>query len=250
MQNRFSGPFNKTNNRSYKTPRGTELPLLSLRGKEYLEVKYRLVWFREDHPDWSIETEILSVTETSAYARATIKDETGRIIATSHKYETKQGFPDFIEKAETGSIGRALALIGYGTQFCADELDEGERIVDAPVERKSALSKAPALEAANDEQQEEIKAAPQLAASDESDDEASEASQEQLLKSGKLEAGDYRISFGKKYKGKRLSEIPRKEIESYVDWLEASAEQKGVPLSDEARFLKMAVGRYLMIGKH
>src|SRR5687768_950249 len=119
--------------RSYKTSKGTELPLLNLRGKEYLEVKYRLVWFREDHPDWSIETELISVTDVSAYARATIRDEKGRIIATSHKFESIQGFPDFIEKAETGAIGRALALIGYGTQFCADELDEGKRIVDAPV---------------------------------------------------------------------------------------------------------------------
>src|SRR5687767_7498163 len=129
--------------RSYKTTKGTELPLLNLRGREYLEVKYRLVWFREDHPDWSIETEIMNVTDTSAYARATVRDETGRIIATSHKFESVQGFPDFIEKAETGAIGRALALIGYGTQFCADELDEGARIVDAPVQptRKTVQKK-------------------------------------------------------------------------------------------------------------
>ena len=33
--------------------------------------------FREDHPDWSIETELISVTEVSAYARATIRDEHG-----------------------------------------------------------------------------------------------------------------------------------------------------------------------------
>src|SRR5687768_10236933 len=126
--------------RSYKTSKGTELPLLNLRGKEYLEVKYRLVWFREDHPDWSIETELISVADVSAYARATVRDEQGRIIATSHKFESIQGFPDFIEKAETGAIGRALALIGYGTQFCADELDEGKRIVDAPVHRSEAMA--------------------------------------------------------------------------------------------------------------
>ena len=126
--------------RNYRTTKGTELPLLNLRGKEYLEVKYRLVWFREDHPDWSIETELVNVTDVSAYAKATIKDEKGRVIATSHKFESVQGFPDFIEKAETGSIGRALALIGYGTQFCADELDEGDRIVDAPVQLKQNYS--------------------------------------------------------------------------------------------------------------
>lgn len=44
--------------RNYRTSKGTELPLLNLRGKQYFEVKFRLVWFREDHPDWSIETEL------------------------------------------------------------------------------------------------------------------------------------------------------------------------------------------------
>lgn len=46
--------------------------------------------------------------------------------------ETLEGFGDFIEKAETGAIGRALALVGFGTQFCADELDEGPRLADSP----------------------------------------------------------------------------------------------------------------------
>ena len=39
-----------------------------------------------------------------------------------------------MEKAETGSIGRALAYCGYGTQFAASELEEApERPVDAPI---------------------------------------------------------------------------------------------------------------------
>ena len=118
--------------RTYRTPKGTELLVINLRGKEYLEVKYRLVWFREERPNWSIETEFISLTDSAACAKASIKDETGRVIATAHKSEDKKSFPDFIEKCETGATGRALALCGYGTQFCADELDEGTRIVDAP----------------------------------------------------------------------------------------------------------------------
>lgn len=190
--------------RTYRTPKGTELPLLNLRGREYLEVKYRLVWFREEHPDWAIETELLSVTQDTAYARATIKDDSGRVIATSHKFETRRGFPDFIEKAETGAIGRALALIGYGTQFCADELDEGERIVDAPVAIRQTEEETPLRD-----------------------------------------PGDYRIGFGKKYKGLKLKDIPRNDLEGYIEWLEESAARKGLPLSEEARFLKMAVERYM-----
>lgn len=118
----------------HKLKSGTELPMLNLRGKDYLEVKYRLVWFREERPDWSIETELVSISDIACIAKAVIKDDKGRIVAMGHKSETIGGFQDYMEKAETGSIGRALALLGYGTQFCADELDEGERIVDAPAE--------------------------------------------------------------------------------------------------------------------
>jgi hypothetical protein len=117
--------------KTFKTQKGSELPLLNLKGKDYLQVQHRIVWFREELPKWSIETELLERTETASTAKATIKDEAGRIMATAHKRETKQGFADHIEKAETGSIGRALALIGYGTQF-TDDLDEGSRLADSP----------------------------------------------------------------------------------------------------------------------
>lgn len=118
---------------TFRTKKGTELPLLNLRGKDYLQVAHRLVWFREEHPDWSIETEIVENKPEATLSKATIKDEKGRILATAHKFEDKKGFADHREKSETGAIGRALALLGYGTQFCADELDEGERLADAPV---------------------------------------------------------------------------------------------------------------------
>lgn len=231
-------------NRSYRTPKGTELPLLNLRGREYLEVKYRLVWFREEHADWAIETELLSVTDVSAYARATIKDETGRIIATSHKFETKKGFPDFIEKAETGSIGRALALIGYGTQFCADELDEGDRIVDAPVEAYPRTGNREAYYEmqASDESRSEEQSRRNTKASRDTDAAV-------VPQTMPRDPGDYQINFGKKYKGLRLRDIPRAELEGYMEWLEENAAKKGLPLSEEARFLKVAVGRFLQGGQ-
>ena len=123
---------------TWKTPKGTELPMLDLRGKSYLQVAWRLVWFREEHPKWTIETAPVETTATSAFFCAKILDEERRVVATGHKFEDKQGFADFREKAETGAIGRALAMCGYGTQFCADELDEGSRVTDSPVERKPA----------------------------------------------------------------------------------------------------------------
>lgn len=120
-----------------RTPRGTELPILNLKGKDYLQVAHRLVWMREEHPEWGIETEFLQLSENIAIAKATIKDEDGRILAQGTKSETPKGFPDYIEKAESGSIGRALAMCGFGTQFTED-LDEGIRIVDAPQDPMNA----------------------------------------------------------------------------------------------------------------
>lgn len=117
----------------YKTTeKGTELPLLDLRGKPYLQVAHRLVWFRERYPTGNIVTSLITITEDYAIARAEIAID-GRVIATGTKKETEEGFPDFIEKAETGAIGRALAIAGFGTQF-EPEFDEEDRLADAPIE--------------------------------------------------------------------------------------------------------------------
>lgn len=121
------------------TAKGTELPMMDMRGKPYLQVAHRLVWFREEHPDWRIKTS-LQVGTKCCLASAEISDEKGNVIATSHKYETEAGFPDYIEKSETGAIGRALALIGYGTQF-APEFDEEDRLADSPVQPAGAAPK-------------------------------------------------------------------------------------------------------------
>jgi len=129
--------------RVFTTKAGTELPLLDLKGKEYLQVADRLVWFREEKPLWTIETSFVRLDEKVSIARAEIRDEQGRIIATGHKTETPGGFADFVEKSETGAVGRALAMVGYGTQFCADDLSEGERIVDAPRPVLARKSEAP-----------------------------------------------------------------------------------------------------------
>ena len=71
--------------------------------------------------------------------KATIKDMLGTVIATARKKETQAGFPDYIEKAETGAIGSALAMCGYGT-LQAPEFDEQDRLADAPVEKTKTMN--------------------------------------------------------------------------------------------------------------
>jgi hypothetical protein len=126
---------------------------------DYLPVQWRLVWFRQECPHGTIETEELEydtekecsleafvwnsekrrsekvVKTAKGYARyrAVVTDGKGGR-ATGTKAECRANFEDYGEKAETGAIGRALAGLGFGTQF-APELDEEHRIVDSPVER-------------------------------------------------------------------------------------------------------------------
>ncbi len=101
---------------------------------DYLPVAARIAWFRRDHPYWSIITKTVKWGDKAIVMKAIIKDFEGTVIATARKKETELGFPDYIEKAETGAIGRALAMCGYGT-LQAPEFDEQDRLADAPVEK-------------------------------------------------------------------------------------------------------------------
>ena len=93
--------------------------LTKLSGKDYLEVKWRLLWLRTLHPDAVIETELVKHGAGLALFRARVTIP-GAGSATGWGSETAEDFGDFIEKAETKSLGRALAALGYGTQFCED----------------------------------------------------------------------------------------------------------------------------------
>lgn len=106
-------------------------------GAAYLDVKWRLVWIRSEHPDTSIMTEALEVTDTRALFKATVvyMDGGRSVSATGHGSETPGDFGDYIEKAETKAIGRALMNLGYGTA----DMPEDSRLADGPV----AQTKAP-----------------------------------------------------------------------------------------------------------
>lgn len=110
--------------------------MMDLKGKQYLQVMWRLVWFREEHPDWSISTTLVAWDKEQQLAvfKAEISDNAGHAVSTGYGSESVRDFKDYMEKAETKAVGRALAMLGYGTQF-APELDEEERIVDSPVSR-------------------------------------------------------------------------------------------------------------------
>ena len=109
-------------------------------GRDYLEVKWRVMWIRHEHPEARMTTEIVQHNEEGGFAlfRAEVEIPGGGK-ATGWGSETVRDFHDYIEAAETKALGRALAALGYGTQFCRDfDFAENARpgtaqVVDAPV---------------------------------------------------------------------------------------------------------------------
>ena len=88
-------------------------------GKDYLEVKWRIMWLRSEYPDAHVATEIVQHNEEAGFAlfRAEVELPGGGR-STGWGSETVRDFHDYIEAAETKALGRALASLGYGTQFC------------------------------------------------------------------------------------------------------------------------------------
>ncbi len=118
--------------------------LTLIAGRDYLEVKWRLLWFRTENPDGTIETELKREDGKSALFAARISRGPGLGSATGWGSEEKTDFSDFIEKAETKAIGRALGALGYGTQFSYDfdtvdaeaaKQGQTQGVVDSPVQQ-------------------------------------------------------------------------------------------------------------------
>lgn len=105
--------------------------LTKIKGQDYLEVKWRIAWLRAEHPDAVLTTELHSHDSGRAIFSAHVQVPDGGS-ATGWGSETVDSFENYIEKAETKAIGRALAAVGFGTQFCDDFNDTGA-IADAPV---------------------------------------------------------------------------------------------------------------------
>lgn len=101
--------------------------LRQLRGRggrtDYLDVRYRLLWLRTEHPDAQIVTELIRADDQCAVFKASVSIPGGGS-ATGHGSETVSDFNDFIEKAETKALGRALNALGFGSQFAEGETEE------------------------------------------------------------------------------------------------------------------------------
>jgi hypothetical protein len=117
--------------------------LMKLQGRDYLPVNARLAWLNDKHASFRIATILDDAgEEVKATAEVTILKDDGSVLksATGTKSARKGSFKGGThEKVETGAIGRALGMLGFGT-LQTDDFDEDPEVMggvsDSPVERK------------------------------------------------------------------------------------------------------------------
>ena len=105
------------------------LPKVDIKGKKYSIVAARIQGFRKMIPDGMIKTEIVSIDDSRVVMTATIADGDGKVLATGTAFEEKGSSyinkTSYVENCETSAVGRALAMLGIGSEenLCsADEL--------------------------------------------------------------------------------------------------------------------------------
>ena len=106
----------------------------------YLDVKYRLLWFRLHRPQGKIVPEIVHVDEKSAVVSCKLYEDKADAAdqflaqASAQRFCSEEKYGDrYLEIAETAAIGRVLAAAGYGTQFCGNTDMLSGIIADAPI---------------------------------------------------------------------------------------------------------------------
>ena len=105
---------------------------IEVKGKNYTCVAARISAFRELCPVGAISTEILSLADGVVTMKTTITDENGKILATgmAQEKETSSNInkTSYIENCETSAVGRALGMLGIGSD---EQMSSAEEVANA-----------------------------------------------------------------------------------------------------------------------
>jgi hypothetical protein len=113
---------------------------VKIHGKEYKTVALRIQEFREKHPDFTIQTELVEANDVLVVMKATISMGP-QVIATGYAEEvrtaSKINRTSALENAETSAVGRALAFFGLG----GSEIASADEVANAITQQSSQASK-------------------------------------------------------------------------------------------------------------
>ena len=127
-----------------------EIKTITLKNKEYAEVKERVIAFRKVYPQGSIITELLTLNKEEvifiARAYATYVEDTvsiGKQLLSTGYARGKSNKYFALEDTETSAVGRCLAFAGFGVKTSiasAEEMQETEVTVfdEPPIQEQKA----------------------------------------------------------------------------------------------------------------
>lgn len=116
---------------------------IDIKGKPYVQVNERIMYFRENYPSWRLTTDIITLQDGVCVIKAYIHDPDDNLISTGHAYE-KEGSTfinktSYIENCETSAVGRALGNLGIGIETSVASAEEVENAIAQQGDEKKLL---------------------------------------------------------------------------------------------------------------
>ena len=91
-----------------------------VKGKKYVMVVNRVQAFREICPQGTIDTNVIELNDNHVVIQAKIYDEKDHLLASGTAEETKGATQinqtSWVENCETSAVGRALGMLGIGSE--------------------------------------------------------------------------------------------------------------------------------------
>lgn len=121
---------------------------INIKGKEYVPVPARVIYFNDTYPNGCIQSEIVEYDKNSIVMKTKVfpdASDQSRFF-TGHSHEINDGTSfinktSMIENAETSSLGRALAMMGIGVIDSIASLDEINKANNRTYTHKSVKCK-------------------------------------------------------------------------------------------------------------
>lgn len=109
---------------------------VNIKGKEYITVNERLIFFRSQpqYKGWRITEEVVSLDDKEGLFKVTIINPEGFEMAVAHAQEYRDSSyinkTSFVENGFTSALGRALGYLGIGIDTAIASADEVQTAVN------------------------------------------------------------------------------------------------------------------------
>ena len=117
---------------------------VNIKGKEYITVNERLIYFRSQpqFKGWRISEELVSLDDKEGLFKVTIINPDGFEMAVAHAQEYRDSSyinkTSFVENGFTSALGRALGYLGIGINTAIASADEVQTAVKNQVKDERA----------------------------------------------------------------------------------------------------------------